>query len=120
MNSDNSSSLIRKCSCGKPFTFSSELSYELSYKNELWHCSDCKGIKIDKPKKSNDGNGGGRPPKKWTLISPNGKIYKITNLRKFCDDIGLNFGGMWQVATKYRQNGRTPAKAHKGWKGYAE
>lgn len=45
----------------------------------------------------------------WSFISPSGEIFKITNLRKFCQENNLNNGTMCDVALGNR-------KQHKGWK----
>ncbi len=44
----------------------------------------------------------------WVIISPDGTVYEIRNLRAFCREYSLNQGAMSQVAL-----GRKAA--HKGW-----
>jgi hypothetical protein len=47
--------------------------------------------------------------KEWTLLSPQNEIVKIKNLKKFCENLGLDVSNMHKVTTgKYKQ--------HKGWK----
>ena len=45
----------------------------------------------------------------WLITDPNGQVYKITNLRKFCRDHGLEQGNMVKVSQGI-------LKQNKGWK----
>lgn len=47
--------------------------------------------------------------KEWTFLSPQNEIVKIKNLKKFCENQGLQVGNMHNVATG-------KVKQHKGWK----
>ena len=50
--------------------------------------------------------------KEWELISPNNELVKIKNLKKFCDQLGINVSNMHKVCTGKR-------KSYKGWKSLA-
>jgi len=42
---------------------------------------------------------------KWNITTPNGKILKIYNLKKFCRDNNLNQGAMYYVSIgRYKQH----------------
>lgn len=45
----------------------------------------------------------------WVITNPQGQILNIVNLRKFCDDNGLDQGNMVKVSQGI-------LKQHKGWK----
>ena len=49
----------------------------------------------------------------WKLTSPNGEIFEIRNLKKFCDEHELNYQSLkWE---KHNSSHRKSAK-HKDWK----
>ncbi len=47
--------------------------------------------------------------KEWHLISPENELIKVKNLKKFCDQLGINVSNMHKVCTGKR-------KSYKGWK----
>lgn len=53
-----------------------------------------------------------RNSKEWVgFINPQGQNVTIRSLWKFCNNNGLHFGAMWNLA-----NGKGRTKSHKGWR----
>jgi group I intron endonuclease len=50
-----------------------------------------------------------RQSKTWEIVSPEGNVMTITNLKKFCRENGLHSGGMYDVV-----NGKR--RSYKGWR----
>lgn len=51
----------------------------------------------------------------WKLLSPNGEVVEVYNLRQFCRDKGLHGAHLYNVL-----NGKPKYNAHKGWRKYHE
>lgn len=49
--------------------------------------------------------------KDYIVISPEGEVYEITNLKNFCVEHGLSYSTMRSVASP-----KKPHKSHRGWK----
>lgn len=47
--------------------------------------------------------------KEWTFVNLNGEVITFKGLKRFCEENGLNQGGMWAVNAGRQSN-------HKGWK----
>lgn len=68
-----------------------------------------KGWRLPETKTIGRGTGGELTAKEFTLLSPDGKIYKGKNIKKFCEEHNLTRSNICSILNRGKQ------KSHKGW-----